>query len=94
MSKVIQKSVEVEKLENAAALFAKMMREVLGEDVKARINFEGVDPIVLRGLSESLADEEGDPVKVKIWHCDVLGNSAYILHTLKGEGFEINQFSE
>jgi len=94
MTNVIEKSVEIQKLENAAALFAKMFREVLGDNVKARINFEGVNPIVLRGLSESLVDSEGDNPKVQIWNCDVLGKSAYIMHTIEGEGFEINQFSE
>jgi hypothetical protein len=94
MANVIEKSVEIQKLENAAALFAKMLREVLGDNVKARINFEGINPIVLRGLSESLVDSEGDNPQVKIWNCDVLGKSAYIMHTIEGDGFEINQFSE
>lgn len=93
MANVI-KSKEILALEEAAQRFAETCGLLLGEKAVARITFEGLNPIVLRGVAESLKDEDGNPAEVQIWNKDGKGKSAYILHTLEGPGFIINQFSE
>lgn len=84
----INKISELKKLEIAAEKFGEVIQEVFGQTARLNVQVYGINPIILRGLSEEFGTE------VQIFNSDKIGKTAYIVHPFKGESFVINQFSE
>lgn len=94
MANVIEKSVEIQKLENAAALFAKMFREVLGKKAEVEVYVTGVDLYTMTGIAQCVTDDEGDLIEVKCCEHVMTGKAKYIRPHFKGEGYYIPQISQ
>ena len=81
-------------VERATAEYVSKLRAVLGNNTSANIQIEGVPLSKIGIIAEFLYDEEGEGVKIKSRNSIIRGNVNYIHHTIKGEGFSIEEISE
>jgi len=90
----IEKSAEIQRIENSCALFVKQLREVLGDKANVEIFVTGVDRYTMEAIAKEVADDEGDLIKVENTK-DYLDETVhYIRPHFKGEGFELPQISQ
>lgn len=81
-------------VERATAEYVSKLRAVLGNKASVNIQIEGVPLSKIGTIAEFLYDEEGQRAKIKSRNSIIRGNVNYIYHTLKGEGFSIEEISE
>lgn len=81
-------------VERATAEYVSKLRAVLGNNTTANIQIEGVPLSKIGIIAEFLYDEEGERAKIKCLKSIIRGDVNYIHHTIKGEGFSIEEISE
>jgi len=88
------KSAEQRMIERATAEYISKLRVVLGQNAKATISIEGLPVSKLGIIAEFLTDEEGERVPIKAYPSTFRQNKNYIYHSIKGDGYDIEQLSE
>jgi hypothetical protein len=88
------KSAEQRLMERATEEYISKLRAFLGAQTSATIIIEGVPVYKLGVIAEFLKDEEGRPVKIRLAKSLISGERNFILHTIKGDGYQIEQISE
>ena len=90
----IEKSAEIQRIENSCALFVKQLREVLGDKANVEMYVTGVDRYTMEAISKEVTDDEGDLINVESMENIFSETVHYIRPHFKGEGFELPQISE
>jgi len=94
MENNIEKSAEIQKIENSCELFVKLLREVLGSNAKVEILVTDVDCYTMEAISKEVTDDENDLIKVESMDNIFSKKVHYIRPHFKGEGWELPQISE
>lgn len=92
--KIQIKSAEQRMIERATAEYISKLRAVLGNKAAAAITINGVPLSKLGTIAEFLTDEEGESVPVKVYKSGFMKTKNYIHHSIKGDGYEIEEISE
>lgn len=93
-AKIEIKSAEQRLLEKASEEYVSKLRAILGPEAKATISIDGARLDKIGTIAEFLRDEDGEKVKIKLYASGFRESKNYIFHSIKGDGFDVEQISE
>lgn len=87
-------SSEQRMIERATAEYISKLRAILGKSASATLTIQGVPLSKLGIIAEFLENEEEEPIKIKRYKPSFGDERNYIYHSIKGDGFCIEEISE